>query len=133
MTKHVHVQIVKYLFAGGAVTALNLSLLYSFTEFFHIYYLISAVMSFCIAFVCSYLVQKFWTFRDHSLEGAHVQIIKYLILQIVNVTLNTTFLFLLVEYAHIWYIFSQMMISVVLAVATFIIARLYIFNPATSR
>lgn len=127
MLKDSHFQIVRYLFAGGIAVAVNLSLLYSLTEFLHIYYLISAVMAFCVAFVCSFALQKFWTFRDHSTEGTHSQVIKYLFLQVANITLNTTFLFLLVEYAHIWYIFSQMIVSLVLAVATFYISRRYIF------
>jgi len=128
MIKNTHLQIIKYLLAGGIAVAVNLSTLYSLTEFLHIYYLVSAVIAFCISFICSFTLQKFWTFRDHSVDRAGSQLSKYLLMQIINVTLNTTLLYILVEYAHIWYIFSQTIISLMLAVGTFFISRRYIFT-----
>lgn len=121
------VEMLKYLFAGGVVVAVNASVLYTLTQYAHIYYLMSAVLSFCVAFLVSFFLQKYWTFQNRSTNRIHEQAVKYLLLQLGNLATNTALLYLFVEYAHLWYITAQLLVSLILAVATFIIIRRYIF------
>ena len=123
-----HWQMVKYVCVGSVVVAVNVSLLYSFTEFFHIYYLVSAVLAFCVAFLVSFFLQKFFTFKDVSTgQEASKQMAFYLSLQIANLVANMTLLYALVEYLGIWYILAELIIALGLAVATFLISRRFIF------
>jgi dolichol-phosphate mannosyltransferase len=112
---------------GGIVVAVNLSVLYALTEYAHIYYLVSAICSFVIAFCVSFVLQKYITFKDGNHERLHRQIIAYLFIQLTNLLLNTTFLYVFVTYLHIWYILSQIIISFVLAVIVFFINKKIIF------
>ncbi|MDO8561325.1 MAG: GtrA family protein [bacterium] len=124
-----HGQIFKFLIAGGFAFAVNIVALYVFTDILHIYYLVSTVLAFLVAFSVSFTLQKFWTFQDASRGNLHVQLQLYLAMQIANVTLNTGLMYLFVEYLHIWYIFSQTIITLVLSVIIFVINKKYIFKP----
>ncbi|MCR4276189.1 MAG: GtrA family protein [Candidatus Parcubacteria bacterium] len=130
-----HYQILKYVCVGSMVVMINVSLLYSFTEFFHIYYLISAVFAFCVAFLVSFFLQKFFTFSDVSTGRVASQMARYLSLQLAYVCVNAALLYVLVEYLGVWYILAELTIALGLAIVTFIISRRFIFvrqvNDAT--
>ena len=127
----IHRQVFKFVCVGSAVVALNVSLLYSFTEFFHIYYLVSAVLAFCVAFLVSFFLQKFFTFKDTSTDQVKSQMARYLVLQLAYVCVNAVLLYALVEYLGVWYILAELIIALCLAVATFLISRRFIFvRPA---
>ena len=124
-----HQQVLRFLVAGGLAFAVNIVSLYALTDFLHIHYLVSTVLAFLIAFNVSFILQKFWTFRDHSKDNVHVQLQLYLGMQLINLGLNATLMYIFVEYLHIWYVLSQTIIALMLAVAAFLINKAYIFKP----
>lgn len=130
--RETHYQIFKYVFVGSVVVAVNVSVLYSLTEFLHIYYLVSAVLSFCVAFLVSFFLQKFFTFRDASTSRVATQMAHYLLLQLAYICVNAVLLYVLVEFLGLWYILAELIIALCLAVATFIISRRFIFVRQTS-
>lgn len=125
---YTHKQFLKYLLVGGVVVVVNLTSLYVLTEFGHIYYLLSTVGAFLVAFSVSFVLQKFWTFEDVSRDHLHRQLPLYLLLQLANVSLNTSLMYMFVEYLHVWYLLSQAIISLILAVGIFFINKKYIFS-----
>ena len=127
-----HYQMLKYLCVGGVVVAINVSVLYSLTEFLRIYYLISAALAFCVAFLVSFFLQKSFTFKDASTDRVASQMALYLSLQLANLCANMVLLYALVEYLGIWYILAELIVGLVLAIATFIISRRFIFVRQTS-
>jgi putative flippase GtrA len=127
----VHIQFLKYLCAGTVAVGVNLSVLYVLTEYAHIYYLYSAVCSFLISFCVSFVLQKYWTFRDTTRERVHSQALLYLSVQVTNLALNTTLLYALVTYLHIWYMLSQAIVSLVLATGIFFINKFIIFKKTS--
>lgn len=124
-----HAQFARFIVAGSCAFAVNIAALYFFTDVLGIYYLFSTVMAFFVALTVSFTLQKFWTFRDHSRDHLHIQIPAYAGMQFVNVTLNAALMYVFVEYLHIWYLYSQIVISLMLAVAVFFINKSFIFKP----
>ena len=121
-------QFGRFLIAGGFVFALNLGLLYAFTDILHIHYLISTVLAFVITFMASFLLQKIWTFEDRTHDRLHFQIPVFLGMQLANIILNTSLMYVFVEYLHLWYLLSQAIISFAIAVGIFFINKFYIFK-----
>jgi putative flippase GtrA len=119
---------LKYLLAGGTAAAVDLSLVYIFTDFFHVWYLVSATLSYLIAFFVSFCLQKFWTFSDKSRDGIYNQLSLYLVLNIFNIFMNAVFMYILVDSAHVWYIYAKIAASGLIAVWSFIIYRSVIFK-----
>lgn len=123
-----YAQLLKYLIAGGTAFAVNIATLYILTEIFHVYYLISTVLAFLLSFCFSFALQKFWTFKEYSRDTLHIQLPLYLMMQLTNLCLNTALMYAFVEYLHIWYILSEAIIALGLAIATFFINKAYIFK-----
>jgi putative flippase GtrA len=121
-------QVFRFLLAGGIAFAVNIVVLYLFTDILGIYYLISTVWAFLISFGVSFLLQKFWTFQDGSRDRFHIQLPLYLGMQVANLGLNTVLMYAFVEYLHIWYLFSQVIIAAGIAVSSFYINKTYIFK-----
>lgn len=123
-----HKQIIKYLIAGGTAALVDLGLLYFFTNFLGIWYLISACLAFVAAFFVSFSLQKFWTFRDGDKEVMFKQMRIYLAVALANFALNAGLMFILVDGFKIWYMFAQLMASGLIACESYLIYKFVIFN-----
>lgn len=76
----------------------------------------------------SFTMQKFWTFKDKEVGDLRKQLFFYLIVILVNSVLNAFFVYLLVEYTGIWYMLSQIISGLVIAVESFFIYKFLIFR-----
>lgn len=123
-----HRTVVKYVLAGGTAAFVDLALLYFFTHTLGIWYLISAILAFVIAFGVSFTLQKFWTFRDRSREKMHRQASFYFAVQIGNLFLNTGLIYFFVEFFRIHYLLAQVIAGLLIAVSSFFIYRRFIFK-----
>jgi dolichol-phosphate mannosyltransferase len=120
-------RIARYLVSGGTATGVNFVALYALTEYSHLWYLTSSVIAITLGFLTSFVLQKFWTFRNNGLKKAPVQFSLHFLLSLLNLALNTLFLYLLVQYAHLWYMLAQFFISGALACMNYVIYRRIIF------
>jgi len=121
-------QIFKYIVAGGTAAVVDLSLLYLLTEFWGIWYLLSTILAFMGAFAVSFTLQKFWTFRDHAMDGIHKQLTMYFVVTAINLGLNTLFVYLLVEHGDLWYMLAQVIAGVTIAFESFLVYKFIIFK-----
>lgn len=121
-----HRQMLKFVVAGGLSTVANFVVLYTLTEFAHIYYLASATVAFIVAFVVSFVLQKFWTF-DQNTGAAHTQIALYFIAAMVNLVATVGLLYLFTDLLHMWYMLSAFFTALIIAIASFFLYRSVIF------
>ncbi len=124
----VSAKIGRYVISGGTAAAVNLVLLYILTEYAGMWYLLSAVCSFIIAFGVSFILQKSWTFQDASKDGIHRQLLAYLLVALINLGLNTALLYSFVEYAKLHYLLSQIMAGIIVAAESFFVYQIFIFK-----
>lgn len=54
---------IKYNFASVLATGTDIFLYWIFVQFFGVYYLISATITFCIGLTINYLMTRFWAFN----------------------------------------------------------------------
>jgi putative flippase GtrA len=120
--------IVRYLISGGSAFGTNIVLLYLLTEYLDMYYLLSAVISFVFAFGVSFFMMKNFTFQDGESEKTHKQLVAYFSVAIFNLFLNSLLVFIFVEKFYIWYIFAQVVASLLIAVSSFFIYKHLIFK-----
>jgi putative flippase GtrA len=122
---------VRYLFSGGTAAAINFAALYALTEYAHVWYLYSSIVAVILGFITSFLLQKFWTFRNMGLARVHVQFSMHVTLSLANIVFNTVALYAMVEYVHLWYIAAQFISAAFLASINYLVYRAYIF-PRTA-
>lgn len=123
---------IRYCVSGGTALALDLVLLYAFTDILGWWYLWSAVVAFAIAIVVSFILQKFWTFEDRSADNVHRQFALYIAIALGNTAVNTGLMYLFVDYFGIPYLLSQIIASGIIAASSFFIYRRFIFNRPNS-
>jgi putative flippase GtrA len=121
---------VRYVLSGGTSTFVNFATLYVLTEFLHMWYLASAGVAVAFGFTTSFVLQKFWTFRSMPLESIRTQLPMHIGLSALNILFNTAALYLLVEYAGLWYMLAQFLSVAVLACFNYYVYRTHIFSDA---
>lgn len=127
-TKHL---IVRYVISGGTSAVINLSTLSFLYYIKHMYYIYAAIIAFIVSFLVSLVLQKFWTFEDHSRNNLSVQIGKYLITSLLGLSLNTFILYVLVDHLHLYVYVGQIIAGGLVACVTFFISRKYVFKGQT--
>lgn len=126
---HISPRVLRFLISGGSAAVTELTLLYVFTDVFGLWYEVSLLIAFIGAFCVSFTLQKLWTFEDTRTEGIHVQASSYLAVSLCNLGVNAVALYIFVQYAHLWYLFAQVIINACIAVSSFFIYKFFIFNP----
>lgn len=127
---HMPARVIRFLVSGGTVALIELVLLYLFTDIVGLWYEFSFGIAFVVAFCVSFALQKFWTFEDHDTEDVHKQASLYFFVTIANALINAVALYVLVEYAHLWYLLAQIIINAALATGSFLIYKFIIFKKS---
>lgn len=122
------IQIGRFIVVGVSVVIFNLFLLYILTEIIGLWYLISSVFAYILAVILNFILQKFWVFLDRTSGYVGKQFLAYAIVSIGYLFLNTVFMYLLVDRLEFAYLFSQALITLVLASLNYLINKRFIFK-----
>jgi glycosyltransferase involved in cell wall biosynthesis len=110
---------LRFFISGGTSAVVNFALLYLFTEFGHVWYLLSSALAFILAFGVSFFMQKYWTFRSRDAGKIKRQLPQHLLLAVFNLGLNLVLIFSIVEYLHIWYMLAAIISNLLIAFESF--------------
>lgn len=121
-------RVIRFLISGGTATAVDLALLYYFTDILKMWYLAAAVLAFLLAFGISFVLQKFWTFSGSHVRRKREQLPMYLAANLFGLAVNSLGMYLLVDKAGLWYMAAQIIMSAMIAIVNFFIYRLIIFK-----
>lgn len=95
-----------YIIFAGIASIIDLCLLYSLTEFFHIWYFYSAVFAYLIGMVINFSLNKYLNFRNRS-KKIISQFSLFATVALIGLGLNQFIIYSLVEFADLWYVFSK--------------------------
>ncbi|PIT88747.1 MAG: hypothetical protein COU29_00670 [Candidatus Magasanikbacteria bacterium CG10_big_fil_rev_8_21_14_0_10_36_32] len=112
-------QVLRFLSAGGLGVLLYYLVLYGLTDLIGVCYIISAVIASIANLILSFILQKFWTFENKNRKNVRRQMIIYTTMWILFLAANLLLLYVMVEYAHFWYLAAQAIITVVLTVTSY--------------
>lgn len=112
-------RVVKFCLSGGLGVLTYYVSLYLLTEVLHVWYVVSAVVSFVLNNAINFLLQKIWTFEDNSTETVHVQALQYIAMGISFLTLNTAALYVLVDWIHVQLYLAQVCLTVLLSILSY--------------
>lgn len=119
---------IKYIFAGGTAALVDLVILYFLTDIIGLWYMFSAIIAFVLALLTSFILQKFWTFRDPTLRRIKKQAIIYAVIGTLNFILNPILLYVFVEKLHVWYMLAAIIVMGTLAIANYLINKFITFK-----
>ncbi|MFH1978315.1 MAG: GtrA family protein [Candidatus Aenigmatarchaeota archaeon] len=100
---------LKYAVVGGTGVIVNEGLLYFFTDFIGLFYLISSIIAIEVAILSNFTWNELWTFKDlsHKHKGAAKRLGKFNAVSIVGILINVVVLFLITNLG-IYYLTSNL-------------------------
>ncbi len=125
----IHSKLFKQIFRFGIVgfTAflIDAGLLYVLTEFRHIHYLISSIISFTVSLAYNYILSIFWVF-DVKRKQTIKEVTVFVILSIFGLGINQLVMYLGVDLLHIYYMLCKVLATGIVMVYNFITRKIFI-------
>ena len=121
-------EFLKFVCVGFTGTFLHLLVLYIFTEFFGIYYIVSSIFGFCFGVTNNFILNKIWTFREKLNYKVIKKYYRYFILNVIILFVNLSILYSLTEFLQIYYLISQIIAVGFAFLINFFISKFWIFR-----
>ncbi len=122
-----HSEKIRFIVSGGIAALCNFGSLYFFADIVGLWYLHASMLSFCIAFLSSFFLQKYWTFKSDQVRNISFQLPLSLGVALVNLCVNTLLMYCFVEYGGVHYFIAQVITAVIIAIETYLIYKNFIF------
>lgn len=106
-TDHVVLQFFRYAFAGGVAFAVDFCLLYILTDFFQVYYLISAAISFIPGLLVNYFLSVYWVFNRRLLKNRSTEFFFFTLIGLGGLGLNELFMWFFTDVVGFHYLISK--------------------------
>lgn len=120
-------QITRFIITGTLTAIIYLSLSYVFVSVLAIHYLIAATLVYVLAVAFNFTVQKVWSFGETTMHRIPLQMAQFALWALISLAGNIVLIYLMVEVAHIWYLYAQAAAVVLVAGASYFVYR-YIFR-----
>ena len=111
-TDNLLLQFFRYIFVGGTAFVIDFGLLYVFTTYLGIYYLISAVLSFLISVLVNYVMSTKWVFNQDKINNKLVEFNLFILISTIGLVFTEIILYLLTDICGIYYMISKIIASI---------------------
>ncbi len=109
-------------------TAIDFAILVLLTEVFNVYYVISTAIGSAVGAIVSFFLGRNWAFRSKDGKLTY-QALRYLLVSITSLFLNTNGVYLLTEFCEIQYIISKLIVSLLVGVFfNFFMFRYFVYR-----
>ncbi|MGD9897787.1 MAG: GtrA family protein [Calditrichaceae bacterium] len=120
--------LLKFSIVGTSGVLVNMFVLYTLTEYFKIYYMISSIIAIELSILANFTLNDAWTWSDRKKSGIYGRIVRYhLSVGIAAVLANGVFLIVLTEMFDVYYLFSNLIGIAVGMLMNFVINDLWTF------
>lgn len=122
-------QFLKYSAVGIVGTLVDVGSLYVFVDFGGLPVVRASILSFALAVLNNYILNRFWTFRHNISIGGHKRFMKFVMLSLIGLWLNSLFMYFFVHSIDIWYVYAKILASVLVFLWNYIGNRYWTFRP----
>ena len=122
-------RVMKFLIVGGSSAVINFAIYFSLTEWFNIWYVISAILSFIVAAIFNFCINKFWTFRSLNRgRDAYGEIVKFLVVYVSGLVINTALIYFFKEAGGLDYRLSWVVATGIVTFWNFGLSQFWTFR-----
>jgi putative flippase GtrA len=122
------IQLFRYVFVGGIAFIVDIGSLFIFTEFFGIYYLISAAIAFILGLIANYFLSVNWVFNRRTLGNAKLEFGVFALIGIIGLFLNEIFIWFFTDYLQIYYLLSKIIAAAIILFWNFFARKFTLFK-----
>ena len=119
-------QILRFGVVGVIAFLIDYGLLYIFTEWCGIYYLVSSVMSFTISVIFNYIASIFWVFDVNKKHSKTRNFILFIIFSVIGLGLNQLIMWVGVEVFYFYYMWVKIGATAIVMVWNFITRKKFL-------
>ena len=127
-TDNPHLQFFRYIFVGSTAFIVDFSFLYIFTTYFHIYYLISAVLAFLIAVLINYIMSIKWVFNQDKINNKVIEFNLFILISTVGLIFTEILLYAFTDLLGFYYLISKVIASIIVLAWNFIARRIMFYG-----
>lgn len=132
-TGNVVVQALRYAVSGGVAFVADFLLLYVLTDCAHVHYLLSAILSFCVGLLITYLLSVYWIFDKRRFDSRVPEIIIFVLIGLVGLLITALFMWLFTDLLQIHYLLSKVLTTFVSTVWNFLAKKFMLFSDRKDR
>lgn len=119
-------QISKFGVVGVIAFVVDYVVLYCCTEFLHIYYLISSVISFVISVIVNYVLSVKWVFNVNNNKSKKYNFILFIILSVIGLFINEAIMYVMSSILCIYYMISKLFSTFIVMIFNFITRKIFL-------
>jgi len=127
-TNNTFIQLFRYTFVGGVAFIVDFSLLFFLTEFFGVYYLISAAIAFLLGLAINYILSIVWVFSERTFRNKWFELGIFALIGIVGLGFNELFIWFFTEHIHFHYLLSKIVSTVFVYLWNFFARKSILFR-----
>ena len=124
-SNNTNIQMFRYIFVGGAAFVIDFLSLFILTNYFGIYYLISAAIAFTLGLIANYILSISWVFNKRTLKNRHFEFGMFAVIGIVGLGFNEIFIWFFTQDLQTNYLVSKIYAAIIILLWNFF-ARKYI-------
>jgi putative flippase GtrA len=127
-TNNILFQLLRYTFVGGFAFLVDFGTLIILTEYFSIYYLVSAGIAFLFGLVINYFLSIKWVFNSRAMENPLLEFLLFSLIGLIGLGLNELFLWILTDILLIYYLLSKIITAFIVYFWNFFARKKMLFN-----
>lgn len=108
---------LKYGVVGAVSAVVDFGVLFILTDWFNVYYLASATVSFILSAIVNYTLNRNWTFKSNGQRRKQVPI--FLTIAILGILLNNNIMYVSVEHWHLHYLWAKVIAAAIVTIWNF--------------
>lgn len=118
----IRIQFFRYIIVGGLAFGIDYVTLFVLTEFVHIYYLLSAAISFGLGLTVNYILSMRWVFQSEQ-KNTISEFVIFGLIGVVGLGMNQFVIWFLTERIRIYYMISKLFSTAIVLLWNFLARR----------
>lgn len=119
-------QLLKFGVVGGIAFVIDYVLLYICTEWFGIYYFISAIISFSVSVIFNYIASIIWVFDVDKSKSKSKNFIIFIALSIIGLGINQLIMWYGVEIIKLYYMLVKLGATIIVMIFNFVTRKMFL-------
>lgn len=121
-------QLLRSLIVGGGAFVVDFTVLYAFTEFAYLHYLVSAAIAFLAGVVMNYSLSVAWVFDQRALASRTHEFTVFALIGVAGLLLNLALMWFFTEALRLHYLNSKAVATILIFLFNFTVRRTILFS-----